>query len=103
MRGTIKRPLKILTWHIHGSYLYYLSKTPCEFYLPVKDGRPEGYGGRSGSFPWGENVLDVPAEKVKELEIDCILFRSGKNYQYPKNVADTAEYVLCQHEGSVYL
>jgi glycosyltransferase involved in cell wall biosynthesis len=74
------RPLRILTWHVHGSYLYYLTQTPCEFYLPVKQGRPEGYGGRSGSLPWGSNVHDVPAEEVRNLEFDCILFQSKKNY-----------------------
>jgi glycosyltransferase involved in cell wall biosynthesis len=72
--------LKIFTWHIHGSYLYYLTKTPCEFYLPFKEGKEEGYGGKTGSIPWGDNVHNVPAEKVKDLEFDCILFQSKKNY-----------------------
>jgi glycosyltransferase involved in cell wall biosynthesis len=75
-----KRPLRILTWHIHGSYLYYLVQSPHEFYLPVKPGRPQGYGGRAGSFPWPDNVYEVPADQVKDLELDCILFQSHKNY-----------------------
>jgi glycosyltransferase involved in cell wall biosynthesis len=75
------RPLKVLTWHVHGSYLYYLTQAPCEFYLPVKEGsREEGYGGRTSSFPWGENVFNVPAEKVKDLDFDVILFQSKKNF-----------------------
>lgn len=74
------RKLKILTWHVHGSYLYYLVQSRHEFYLPVKPGRPEGYGGRSGSFPWPNNMHDVQAEEVRDLEFDCILFQSRKNY-----------------------
>jgi glycosyltransferase involved in cell wall biosynthesis len=74
------KALRILTWHIHGSYLYYLTQTPCIFYLPKKNSTEEGYGGRTPSFPWGDNVIDVPAENVKELEFDCILFQSKKNY-----------------------
>lgn len=74
------RPLRILTWHIHGSYLYYLTQSQHHFYLPVKPGKPEGYGGRSGSFPWSDNVHDVEAEDVKNLEFDCILFQSKRNY-----------------------
>lgn len=73
-------PLHILTWHIHGSYLYYLTQSHHHFYLPVKPGRPEGYGGRLGGFPWSDNVHDVPAEDVKNLKFDCILFQSRKNY-----------------------
>jgi hypothetical protein len=72
--------MKILTWHIHGSYLYYLSHAPHEFYLPVKPGKPEGYGGRIGSFPWGENVHEIPAEAVRDRSFDCILFQSKRNY-----------------------
>lgn len=72
--------LRILTWHIHSSYLYYLSQVPCIFYLPHKNNEEEGYGARTPSFSWGDNVIRVPAERVKELEFDCILFQSRKNY-----------------------
>ncbi|HEY9697789.1 MAG TPA: glycosyltransferase [Trichocoleus sp.] len=72
--------LKILTWHIHGNYLYYLSQVPHEFYLPVKPGKPEGYGGKLGGFAWGENVHDIPAEEVQHQQFDCVLFQSRRNY-----------------------
>ena len=78
---TSTRPLRILTWHVHGSYLYYLTQSHHEFYLPVKPGYPEGYGGRLGGIPWSDNVHDVPAEAVRELEFDCVLFQSRKNYE----------------------
>lgn len=74
------RQLRVLTWHVHGSYLYYLTQTPCQFFLPIKPGKPEGYGGRSGSFHWGENVHEVSADEVREMEFDCILYQSKKNY-----------------------
>jgi glycosyltransferase involved in cell wall biosynthesis len=75
-----ERPLRVLTWHIHGSYLYYLTQTDCIFFLPYKNSTEEGYGGRTSSFPWGDNVVNVPAENVKDLEFDVILFQSKKNY-----------------------
>jgi|SRR5579884_635297 hypothetical protein len=74
------RPLRILTWHVHGSYLYYLVQSPHEFYLPIKPGRPEGYGGRWGNFPWPDNVHEVPADRVRALDVDCVVFQSRKNY-----------------------
>jgi hypothetical protein len=72
--------MRILTWHIHGSYLYYLVQSHHDFYLPVKPGRPEGYGGRAGDFAWPANVHDVPADEVRHLQVDAILFQSRKNY-----------------------
>lgn len=72
--------MRILTWHVHGSYLYYLAHAPHDFYLPVKPGGPEGYGGRSGNFAWPDNVHEVPAEHVRDIQLDCVLFQSRDNY-----------------------
>jgi hypothetical protein len=74
------RPLKVLTWHIHGSYLYYLTQTPVEFYVLSKPDCPPGYGGRYGHFPWGKNVHDMPVDQVKSLDFDCILFQARQHY-----------------------
>ncbi|MCY7277966.1 MAG: glycosyltransferase family 1 protein, partial [Phormidesmis sp. CAN_BIN44] len=74
------RPLRILTWHVHGSYLYYLVQSNHQFFLPTKPDRPEGYGGKLSGFEWGDNVQDVPVDRVHEMEFDCILFQSRKNY-----------------------
>lgn len=75
------RRLRILTWHVHGNYLYYLTQTPHDFYIPVKPGRPDGYGGRSGALAWPANLYEVPAEEVRRLAFDCILFQCRKNYE----------------------
>jgi len=74
------KPLRILTWHVHGSYLCYLVQSSHQFFLPVKSGFPEGYGGKLGGFAWGDNVHNVLAEEARNLEFDCILFQSRKNY-----------------------
>jgi hypothetical protein len=74
------RPLRILTWHVHGSYLDRLTQCRHQFYLPVKPGFPEGYGGRLGGFDWSDNVHDIAAETVHKQEFDCVLFQSKKNY-----------------------
>jgi glycosyltransferase involved in cell wall biosynthesis len=76
-----KRKLKIFTWHIHGSYLYYLAQGNYDIYIPVTKERSEGYVGRGETFPFGNNIIEVPASMVKELEIDVVLFQTNKNYQ----------------------
>lgn len=72
--------LKIFTWHIHGSYLYYLSQGNYDLFIPVNEKKTEGYYGRGKTFPFGPNVVEVPAAEVKNLDIDCILFQSEKNF-----------------------
>ena len=75
------RPLRILTWHVHGNYLWYLSQVRHEVFLPVRPGRPPGYGGRGETFSWPDNVHEVAAEDVAGLELDCVLSQSHENWR----------------------
>lgn len=88
------RRLKILTWHVHGSYLYYLSQIPHDIYVPVKPGRPAGYGGRSGTLPWPPSLHDVPAERVRDLSFDCVLFQSRQNYLADQDILSDQQRAL---------
>ncbi|MBO0699166.1 MAG: glycosyltransferase family 4 protein [Zavarzinella sp.] len=74
------RRLRVLTWHVHGNYLLYLSQAGVDFYLPVVAGR-EGYGGRGKTFPFGPNVHDIPAEAVRDLTLDCVLYQTRRNFE----------------------
>ena len=74
------RRLNILTWHIHGSYLNTLARIEHNWYLPIKPGRPEGYGGRGPTFNLPDYVYDVPAEQVRDLKLDLVIYQSPKNY-----------------------
>jgi hypothetical protein len=72
--------MKIFTWHIHGSYLFYLSQGNYEIYIPTRTNKTEGYYGRGETFPFGSNVIEIPAEEVRFQEFDCILFQTNQNY-----------------------
>jgi glycosyltransferase involved in cell wall biosynthesis len=74
------RRLKILTWHTHGAYLYYLTQAPHDFYVLSKPGRPAGYGGRSGHLPWGPNVHDLPVDEAAKRSFDCLVFQDDHQY-----------------------
>ncbi len=75
----MRRP-RVFTWHVHGNYLLYLVQARCDFYVPVKPGRPHPYGGRGGAFPWPENLHEIAADAVRDQEFDCILFQSRQTY-----------------------
>lgn len=79
-----KKTLRVLTWHVHGNYLWYLSETPCDFILPVANSAVElghGYSGRGTTFPFGSNVIDCPIEQLRNEKFDLILFQSRKHYE----------------------
>lgn len=75
------RALKILTWQVHGNYLYYLTHAPHEFHVLSKSDRPPGYGGAHGNLPWGNNVHDCPVETVRHQSFDCVLYQSLPHYE----------------------
>lgn len=74
------RRLKILTWHTHGSYLYYLSHAPHDFYIVSRPGRPAGYGGRCGKLRYRQNLHDQPVATLKGRRFDCVLFQDDPQY-----------------------
>jgi hypothetical protein len=55
---------RIFTWHIHGTYLYYLSKGNFTIYIPVNGKNTEGYYGRGETFPFGNNVIKRRTRKT---------------------------------------
>ena len=75
------RRLNVLTWHTHGSYLYYLAHAPHEFHVLCKPGRPPGYGGRCGPFPFGPNVHDLPVDAARDRPFDVILFQEDQHWE----------------------
>jgi len=72
--------LKILIWHIHGSYLNTLARLDHDWYLPTKSDRPEGYGGRGPTFDLPDYMREVRAEEVHSLDLDLVIYQTPKNY-----------------------
>jgi hypothetical protein len=74
------RKLNVLVWQIHGSYLNTLVQAPHRFYLPTKPGKPEGYGGRGPTYPWSPDTVEVPAEEVRNVDLDLVIYQTEKNF-----------------------
>lgn len=75
-----KRPLTVLTWHIHGSYLNYLAHSGHDFVVPVLPGRPPRFAGRPADATWPDNIREVPAESLCSLHFDAILYQHHDNW-----------------------
>jgi hypothetical protein len=72
--------LRIFTWHIHGSYLFYLSHGNYDIFIPLNDAKTEGYYGRGNTYPFGSNVKEIPESLVRQMEFDLILYQTDENY-----------------------
>ncbi|MXN75307.1 glycosyltransferase [Burkholderia sp. 4701] len=78
------RRLRVLTWQVHGNYLYYLSQAPHDFLVVTKARHPPGYAGRVGHLPWGDNVREVPIECVRDTPFDCVLYQHHDHYRHDR-------------------
>jgi glycosyltransferase involved in cell wall biosynthesis len=82
-RPSLLRPqrLRVLTWHVHGNYLYYLSQVPHDFYLVTDPARSVHHGGRTGTLPSGENVHEAPLANLRDMAFDVVLFQSRAEWE----------------------
>ncbi|MBB5213656.1 glycosyltransferase [Parapusillimonas granuli] len=74
--------LRILTWHVHGNYLYSLTQLPHRFIVPVMPGNRPGYAALGPKIPWGSNVSMVPAEQLREQQFDCVIYQSRPVFEH---------------------
>ena len=70
-----RRRLRILTWHVHGNYLWNLTQVPHDFWLVTDAARSTHHSGRAGILPWGANVHEVAAETLSGETFDCVLYQ----------------------------
>lgn len=74
-------PFRVLTWHVHGSYLDSLVRTGHELYLPVRDEGGERHGG-IGDWGWPTDLVhEVPEGEVRDLDVDLVLFQHARNWR----------------------
>lgn len=74
------RPLTILTWHIHGSYLNYLAHSGHDFVVPFTAERGPRFAGRPKDATWPDNVREIPAETICATNFDAILYQHHDNW-----------------------
>lgn len=79
MTALTQRRLRVLTWHVHGNYLYALSQVPHDFVVPGRPDAAPGYAPLGSRIPWGGNLVQVPAESLRGTRFDCVLYQSRQN------------------------
>ncbi|POX43705.1 glycosyl transferase [Streptomyces sp. Ru71] len=67
--------MRILIWHVHGSWTTSFVQGPHTCLVPVTPDRgPDGLG-RARTFDWPDSVLEVPPERLREEEIDLVVLQ----------------------------
>ena len=67
--------MKVLVWHVHGSYLTSLVQGPHEYLLPVLPGRGPDGRGRARTWDWPEQAREVEADRLEQEELDVVILQ----------------------------
>ncbi|MFI1421179.1 glycosyltransferase [Streptomyces sp. NPDC020731] len=67
--------MRILLWHVHGSWTTAFVRGPHTYVVPVTPDRgPDGLG-RARTFDWPDSVVEVPPERLRDQDIDVVILQ----------------------------
>jgi Glycosyl transferases group 1 len=67
--------MRILLWHVHGSYTTAIVQGDHEYLVPVTPDRgPDGLG-RARTWDWPASVREVPLDRIAEAEPDVVILQ----------------------------
>lgn len=67
--------MRILIWHVHGSWTTSFVQGPHTYLVPTTPDRgPDGLG-RARTYPWPDRVEEVPAERLRDTAFDVVVLQ----------------------------
>ncbi len=67
--------MRILLWHVHGSWTTSFVQGDHDYLLPVTPDRdPDGLG-RARTWDWPASAVEVPHERLRETDIDVVVLQ----------------------------
>ncbi|MFL5890376.1 MAG: glycosyltransferase family 1 protein, partial [Solirubrobacteraceae bacterium] len=73
--------MRILLWHVHGSWTTGFVQGGHEYVLPVVPGRGPDGRGRARTWEWPESTVELTPAELAEAEIDAVLIQRPEELQ----------------------
>jgi Glycosyl transferases group 1 len=67
--------MRILAWHVHGSWMTSFVSGPHTYLVPVLPDRGPDGRGRARTYDWPESVVEVTPEELASAEIDAVVLQ----------------------------
>ena len=67
--------MRVLVWHVHGSWMTSFVQGPHTYLVPVLPDRGPDGRGRARTFPWPGSVVEVTPEQLADEEIDAVVLQ----------------------------
>jgi glycosyltransferase involved in cell wall biosynthesis len=67
--------MRILLWHVHGSWTTSFVQGEHDYLLPVTPQRDSDGLGRARTWQWPDNVVEVPSNDLRDTDIDVVVLQ----------------------------
>jgi hypothetical protein len=67
--------MRVLLWHVHGSWTTALVQGRHDYLLPVLPGRDAEGRGRAETWTWPENAIEVTPEEAADTPVDVVILQ----------------------------
>jgi hypothetical protein len=67
--------VRVLLWHVHGSWTTALVQGRHEYLLPVVPDRGPGGRGRAETWDWPANAVEMTPEEAADADVDVVLLQ----------------------------
>jgi hypothetical protein len=85
--------VRVLLWHVHGSWTTAFVQGEHEYFIPVLPDRGPDGRGRARTWSWPSSVREVTPREMRELELDAVIL------QRPHELRLAQEW-LCRRPGA---
>jgi hypothetical protein len=67
--------MRVLLWHVHGSWTTSFVQGAHDYVLPLTPGRTPDGRGRARTWDWPASVVEVPVEELADQPFDAVLLQ----------------------------
>lgn len=67
--------MRILIWHVHGSWMTAFVQGPHEYLVPVTPDRGPDGRGRADTWTWPPSVIEVTPERLADEHVDVVILQ----------------------------
>jgi glycosyltransferase involved in cell wall biosynthesis len=73
--------MRILLWHVHGSWTTSFVQGGHDYLLPVVPDRGPDGRGRARTWDWPSRAVEVPVEELRDLDVDVVVLQRPHEFE----------------------
>jgi Glycosyl transferases group 1 len=73
--------VRVLLWHVHGSWTTAFVQGKHTYHVPLTPDRDQWGRGRAATYPWPDNVAEIPVDKLSTVDSDVVVLQRPEEFE----------------------